>query len=214
MRLIVTAALGAALTGCSTFADVGQVESRSFAASSFDEVRVGGSDTVKIVRGPTAGVVARGPAKLLDNLEIRTEGRKLRVGRKLSLGMGWATNQDVVITVTLPAIHAAELEGSGDVGIDRDDGAEFEANLSGSGTIKARGKTGALSSDLVGSGDLKAEDLQADTAAIAVKGPGSARAFARKSASLTLTGSGDATVKGTRACAITSRGSGNVRCTG
>jgi len=234
MRLIVTAALGAALTGCSTFADVGQVVSRSFAASSFDEVRVGGSDTVKIVRGPTAGVVARGPAKLLDNLEIRTEGRKLLVGRKPSLGMSWATNQDVVITVTLPAIHAAELEGSGNVGIDRADGAEFEANLSGSGTlniamiaatstklglrgsgtIKARGKTGAISADLVGSGDLNAEDLQTDTAAIAVMGPGSAQAFARKSASLTLTGSGDETVKGTRACAIPSRGSGNARCTG
>ncbi len=234
MRLIVTTAMVAALTGCSIFRDVGQVESRSFAASGFDEVRVGGSDTVKIVRGPTAGVVARGPAKLLDSLEIRTEGRKLRVGRKSSMGMGWATNQDVVITVTLPALHAAELAGSGDVSIDRADGAEFGANLSGSGmlniaviaaastklglrgsgTIKARGQTGALSADLVGSGDLKAEDLQADSAAIAVKGSGSARAFARKSASRTLTGSGDATIKGTRECAIMSRGSGNARCTG
>jgi hypothetical protein len=92
--------------------------------------------------------------------------------------------------------------------------ASTKLGLRGSGTIEARGKTGALSADLVGSGDLKAEDLQADTATIAVKGSGSAWAFARKSASLTLSGSGDATVKGTRECAITSRGSGSARCTG
>jgi len=235
MRLFVAAAaLGAALSGCSAFADVGKVESRNFAVSGFDAVRVAGSDTVNIVRGPTAGVVARGPAKLLDNLEIRTEGSKLLVGHKPTMGMGWSTGEEVVITVTLPAIRSAELAGSGDVSIDRADGAEFEASLTGSGTLKvadiaaastklalrgsgtldARGTTGALSADLVGSGDLKAESLKSDTAAIAVKGSGSAWAFARKSASLTLTGSGDATVKGTRQCAITSRGSGNARCTG
>ncbi len=234
MRLIVTAAVGAALTGCSAFADVDKVESRNFPVSAFDEVRVGGSDTVKIVRGPTPGVVARGPARLLDNLEIRIEGRKLLVGHKPVMGISWSTNQNMVITVTLPALRAAELAGSGDVSIDRADGAEFEANVSGSGTLdiadvaaastrlglrgsgtlEARGTTGVLSADLVGSGDLKAADLHADTAAIAVKGSGSAWAFARKSASVTLTGSGDATVKGTRQCAITSRGSGNARCTG
>ena len=232
MRLILPATLGMALTGCSVFADVGKVEPRNFAASGFDEVRVSGSDRVKILRGLTAGVVARGPVKLLDNLDIRTEGRKLLVGLKAS--MGGLVNEDVVITVTLPTLHAAELAGSGDVSIDRADGADFEADLSGSGSldiadiatdstklglrgsgkIKARGTTGVLSADLVGSGDLKAEDLRADTAAIAVRGSGSAWVFARRSASLTVTGSGDATVKGTRACAITSRGSGNARCTG
>ena len=170
--------------------------------SGFDKVRVGGSDTVKIVRGR---------AKLLDSLEIQTKGRRLLVGRTSSMGMDWAAREDVVVTVMHPAIHAAELAGSDDVTID---GAEFGASLSGSGTISARRKTGAPRADLVGSGDLKAEDLRPDTAAIAFKRVGSAWAFTRKSASLTLTGSGVATVKGTRECALTSRDSGNVRCTG
>jgi hypothetical protein len=234
MRLLIAAFAATMVSGCSAVAGVGNVESRTFAASGFDKVRVSGSDNVKIVRGSDTGVSARGPAKILDRLDIRTEGTQLIIARKPVMGMSWSDADDVVITVTMPIIRAAEVAGSSDVDLDRADGSEFEATisgsgslrlasveagstklrLSGSGSIDARGKTGALSADVSGSGDLSAKELRADTATIAVRGSGNVDAYARTSAALSVSGSGDITVAGTRQCAITKRGSGEARCTG
>jgi Putative auto-transporter adhesin, head GIN domain len=234
MRLLTIALTSTALSGCSAIAGVGNEESRNFAVSGFDAVRVSGSDNVKIVRGSTPGVTARGPAKILDHLDIRTEGTQLIITRKPSTGMSWSDGDDVVITVTMPTIRTAEVAGSSDVEIDRADGSQFEAaisgsgslrlasveaastklRLSGSGSIDARGKTGALSVEVSGSGDLSAKELRADTATISVRGSGNVDAYARTSAALSVSGSGDITVAGTRQCAITKRGSGEARCTG
>jgi Putative auto-transporter adhesin, head GIN domain len=234
MRLLIAVLAATAMSGCSAVAGVGNVESRTFAASGFDKVRISGSDNVKIVRGSATGVSARGPAKILDRLDIRTEGTQLIITRKPTMGLSWSNAEDVVITVTMPLIRAAEVAGSSDVDIDRADGTEFEATISGSGSLKlasvdagstklrlsgsgsidAHGKTGALSADVSGSGDVSAKELRADTATIAVRGSGNVDAFARTSAALSVSGSGNITVAGTHQCAISKRGSGEALCTG
>ena len=221
------------LAACSPVGGATGQTSRDFAATEFSAVRVAGSDTVHVVRGPVASVVARGPADLLDQLDIHTDGTTLVVARKPVFGMGWSTG-NVVVTVTMPAIRAVDVAGSSNVSVDHAVGPEFDAGVSGSGNldladiatastrlrvsgsgnIAARGKTQTLSAEVSGSGDLDAERLITDTASIAVKGSGDARAFARVSATLAVTGSGNASVAGTKQCAISTKGSGEARCTG
>lgn len=233
MRTVLSLVPLAALAACSPVGGATAQTSRDFVAAGFNAVRVAGSDTVNVVRGPVASVVARGPAALLDKLVIRTEGATLVVARKSAFGMGWSSG-NVVVTVTMPAIRAVDVAGSSDVSVDRADGVEFDASVSGSGNldladiatastklrvagsgnITARGKTQTLSADVSGSGGLAAEKLIADTVSIAVMGSGDARAFARNSATLSVTGSGNANVAGTKQCAITTKGSGEARCTG
>ena len=219
-----------AIAGC---APAASASTRTFAVSGFDAVRVAGFDTVKIVRGPKASVEASGPADQLDRLDIRSEGSVLTVTRKSSVGMNWSRGS-VIVTVTMPTIRAAEATGSGDVSIDRADGATFEASvsgsanlvvadirarstklrISGSGNLDARGTTRVLSAGVSGSGDLNAGKLVAETASIAVQGSGDATAFARTSAVVAVSGSGNASVAGTKQCTISKRGSSDARCTG
>lgn len=222
-----------AVAGCSAVAGVGDAVTRPFAASGFDAVRVGGSDTVNIVRGTMASVVARGDAAQLDRLDIRTDGTTLVIGRKSSMSIGWS-GKPVVVTVTMPSIRAAEVSGSADVSVDRAEGAAFAGSVSGSaglkiadlraattklqvsgsGSIDAAGETGTLTADVSGSGDLDARALKAESATIAVSGSGGAKAFARQSATLSVGGSGNIEVAGTTRCTISERGSGSARCTG
>ncbi len=233
MRVLLTLVPALAIAACSPAGSATGSTSRDFTASGFDAVRVTGSDTVKIVRGDVASVVARGPADQLDRLEIRTDGTVLTIARKSAVGMNRSSGA-VVVTVTMPTIRAAEVMGSGDVSIDRADGATFEGSVSGSadltiadiraastklrvsgsGNIDARGTTRVLSADVAGSGDLNAKELIAETASIAVKGSGDAAAFARQSAAIAVSGSGNVTVGGTKQCTISTKGSGEARCTG
>ena len=225
--------LTAVIAGCSPVGGSTGTTTRDFATSSFDTVRVGGADTVRIVRGPTASVVATGPSAELDRLDITTGGTVLNIGRKPTTGMNWSSSK-VVVTVTTPVLRAVEASGAGDIAIDRADGPVFEASVSGSadmqiaeiraaatklrvsgsGNLAARGATTTLAAEVSGSGSIDAKALTSDTASIAVRGSGSVDAVARRSASINVGGSGNAAVAGTRQCAISKSGSGRARCTG
>ncbi|MEP6785321.1 MAG: head GIN domain-containing protein [Sphingomonadales bacterium] len=208
---------------------------RSFALSGFDAVRLAGSDDVRVVRGPAFSVVASGPNAVLEKLDIHKEGTTLVITRESRMNWSWSSNRKgVQVVVTMPAIRSAQLTGSGDMTVDRADGAQFEGGLTGSGNLnlpsvtaasvkldvtgsgdlRASGQAKTVALSVTGSGDLDASGLSSDTASVAVRGSGDARGAARQSAALTVAGSGDATVTGTRNCTISKAGSGDARCTG
>lgn len=204
--------------------------SRSFPVGSFDSLRAAGSDTVRVVRGPNPGVVASGPAEVLDRLDVSVSGTTLVLSRKRSW-IGWSTH-GATITVTTPGIRSAELAGSGDVDVDLVDGANFEGrlagsgklrllsvlsgstklDLAGSGDISASGKSESLALAIAGSGNIDAKGLESQTADVAVRGSGNVTATAQRSAAVNLSGSGNATVYGTETCTISKSGSGEARC--
>ena len=89
--------------------------SRSFDVSGFDQVKLAGSDNVRVVAGSAFSVQATGPEKTLEKLEIAVRGSTLTVGRKSkSWSMGWSNNPSATVTITMPVIKGASLAGSGD----------------------------------------------------------------------------------------------------
>lgn len=206
---------------------------RSFALAGFDSVRLAGSDNVRVVRGATFSVVAHGPNVVLDQLDIHTEGSTLIVTRKPRTGRNW-TKRGATVVVTMPAIRAAQLAGSGDMVVDGAGGARFEGwlkgsgnfdltslsaaavalDVTGSGNLRAAGAARTVALSVSGSGNLDARRLVSDTANISVRGSGNARGYARQSAAVTSAGSGNAEIAGTRNCTISKSGSGNAACTG
>jgi hypothetical protein len=86
MRAVLSLVPLATLAACSPSASAAGDASRTFAVSSFDAVRLAGSDNVHVVHGPMFSVLARGPANILDRLDIRTEGNTLMVSRKSNGG--------------------------------------------------------------------------------------------------------------------------------
>jgi hypothetical protein len=227
-----------ALAGCGTAnsesRDRGPDGRRSFAVSGFESVSLEGSDNVRIVRGPKISVIATGPQRVLDLLNIRVEKNTLKIDRKPGR-TNWLRRdyRGATITITMPSITAAGVAGSGDMTVDRADGPSFGAAVEGSGNLKVasiavtRAQLAAEGSgDLTisgtardsamaaeGSGNIDARGLVSQQATIAVEGSGDIAATVRQRATIAVEGSGNVDVTGTDNCAIVKNGSGSARCT-
>jgi hypothetical protein len=226
-------ALAACGTANSESRDGGPDGMRRFAVGGFDAVSLEGSDNVRVVRGATVSVVATGPQRVLDLLNFRVEKNTLKIDRK-SGRTNWLRGdyRGATITVTMPNIVAAGVAGSGDMTVDRADGASFGAAVEGSGNLKVAavsvnraqlaaegsgnltisGTTEDVAMAAEGSGDIDARGLVSQRATIAVEGSGNIGASVRERAIIAVEGSGNVDVTGTDNCAIIKEGSGSARC--
>lgn len=202
---------------------------RGYTVGGFDRVRIAGPIDASIRVGGGTIVRAEGDARVVDRLQVRVENRVLIV-RPDSAG-GPITGR-LRVTIAMPAILAATLEGSGSLAIDRVRGDRFDligngsgrvsvgrievnrltAKLDGSGGATLAGRVDFARTDLRGSGDLAAGGLQATALELSVAGAGNAVVAATRTALVVARGAGDATVTGTPACTVRAGGSGTVRC--
>jgi Putative auto-transporter adhesin, head GIN domain len=226
----------AACSAASSAEDKSPQTRRSFAFSNFDAVALQGPDTVKIVEGAAFSVVATGPAKTLEKIEISLKDGALKIDRKRQSGMSWYSNEGkgVLVTVTMPSIKSASIGGSGDMDVDTPVTGDFEGaiggsgdmriakvsgksidlSIGGSGNIQAKGVADTGDFSIAGSGNIDASGLMLATVAASIAGSGDIRAAARGKASASIVGSGDIVVTGTKDCSISKVGSGAVRCDG
>ena len=207
---------------------------RSFPATGFDKVLASGSEDITIVTGKPASVVAVGPQKRLDALEIGVEGTTLRIDHKSgnSWSMGWGDREGVRITIIMPALYGLHASGSGDITADRGTGPAFDATLSGSGDIKitridspeitlrtsgsgdidAAGQCSNAKASISGSGDMRLANLACTNIDIVVSGSGDIAARATGTANVRISGSGSVNVTGGARCVSRTSGSGDVAC--
>ena len=238
-----------ALAACSRNADAnegdregvapssGSATARNYQVEDFQKIAVRGPHDVNVTVGGAASVRAEGSAEAMEKLEIRVENGRLIIGAKRKKD-GWfdrSTNRDkVVVTVTVPALAAASVEGSGDIRIDKVQGEAFEGeiagsgdleigdvrvkrtefSIAGSGEIRAKGATESSEVSIAGSGDVDVSGLQARTAEISIAGSGGVRAHASDTADVEIMGSGDVELTGGAKCSISKMGSGSVNCGG
>ena len=231
-----------ALVACSMSADAqegerevggGAITQRSFDLAGFDAVGLAGSPNMVVTVGGPHSVRAEGDAEMLERLELRVEDGTLKVGyKKGNWSMNWGSRPRTTIYVTLPALRAASVAGSGDIRVDRVQGDSFKASVAGSGDIavgqlqvgaanvsiagsggiKAAGAAQTASASFAGSGDIDAAALQGRTASASVMGSGDVRIQASETANISIMGSGDVYVSGSARCTINKRGSGDVHC--
>ena len=241
MRLVFVAPL--MLAACSLGGQAGSDEpgvpgqgsgnARTYAVADFDSIGLRGSDDVEVRVGSGFSVRAEGDQDVLVRLRITRDGNALRIDRKRESGITWGGGSAKVL-VTMPRIAAAKLAGSGDITIDRAEGARFdgavagsgglsvdalqvdEARLSiaGSGDLKAGGTAGRLEVSIAGSGSLKGDDLQVKSAKVSVAGSGDVRAKLDGEGEVRVAGSGNVDLGKNARCTIRASGSGTVRCGG
>ena len=242
--LLLTSAL--ALAACSRggahdgrdgddFTPSGKHGSRAFQVGGFDKIALRGPHDVIVTVGGAASVRAEGDTAMLERMEINVEGGELVIGSKRRNGWSWGGRGEkpkVVVHVTVPALAAASIEGSGDIRIDKVEGERFggaiggsgdltigsvrvrdaDFSIAGSGGISARGTAERADISIAGSGDVDAGELLARTAKVSVMGSGDVRANASESAHVSVMGSGDVTMTGTAKCTVSKMGSGDVTC--
>jgi hypothetical protein len=243
MRTTLVLASALILGACNMAADAqegpaggGQRSQRSFDLAGFDAVSLAGPHDVIVTVGPAHSVRAEGDAETLGRLKIEVQGSSLKIGMERgNWPDGWKRDRPkTTIYVTLPAIRAAAIAGSGDMRVDRVETNRFAGSIAGSGDLRiaslratdadfsiagsggitAAGSASSTDISVAGSGDVNLEGFETRTAAVSVVGSGDVRARAMESASVSIMGSGDVTLTGTARCSVNKRGSGSVNCGG
>lgn len=237
MRTTLPLLAGAALLlgGCQLLAhnhDAGPHATRDYPVGAFTKLAVAGAYEVEVRTGAAPSVHAEGGQSRLDKMEVKVEGDTLHIEPQKGLHWSWGDHDRVKLIVTVPALTAAEIAGSGDISIDHVAGPAFkgriagsgdlrlakvdtqslELGIAGSGDIKAAGSAASVKYDIAGSGDIDGAGVVAQTAAVSISGSGGIHAHATGTASIDVMGSGDVILTGGAKCAITKTGSGDVRC--
>ena len=148
----------------------------------------------------------------VETLAAQPQGDTLHIEPQKGMHWSWGDHDKVKLIVTVPALSAAEIAGSGDINIDHVTGPAFKGSIAGSGDIKAAGNAANVKYDIAGSGDIDGGDVVAQTAAVSISGSGGVHAHATGTATIQVIGSGDVILTGGAKCTISKTGSGDVRC--
>ena len=211
----------------------GSGDTRSYQVADFTGIDLSGSDDVDVKTGPAFSVRAEGPSSELDKLKIARKGDTLRVGRIDQDGFHWGgDSHKVKIFVTLPRLADANIAGSGNMTIDKVEGAKFSGSIAGSGDLdvaalavdsadlstagsgdmRLKGSAKQLGIDIAGSGSIDARGLKAQGAKVSIAGSGGARADVTGPASVSVVGSGSVDLGAGAKCSTSKIGSGEVHC--
>jgi len=216
--------------------DPGPTVARNYQVGNFTELELAGAYDVDVKTGAKASVSARGPEKLMERLVVEVKGNTLLIHPRKDRGWfnrGWSSHDKVQVTVTVPALQAATLAGSGVIAIDKVQGDRFEGQIAGSGDLRLGAvEVGSLKIGIAGSGDARAGSGRARNAEyeiagsggvdgggvavedlkISIAGSGDVKANATRTADVDIMGSGDVDLTGGAKCSISKAGSGDVRC--
>ena len=202
----------------------------------FDEIATVGPQDVLVTRGEIHAVRAEGPPQVLAQLEVVVEDGRLTIQPKdrFRRGFNWGRFSSATFYVTAPRLEAASLAGSGDIRIDRVEGARFtgtvagpgeltldsmqvdetDLTLAGSGSLVAAGTAREARVAIGGSGEVNARGLRSETASVSIGGSGDAALTVQDQARVSVMGSGDVEIDGPARCSVSRMGSGSVSCDG
>ena len=208
-------------------------EQRSFAVAGFDEIQLMGSHDVVVTTGAQPSVRAQGDGRTLDRMEIDVDGHTLRIRERSHHGwFSFHHGDGVTVYVTVPALQAATVAGSGSLRVNEVRGPSFTGTIAGSGDlqvammqarsarfsiagtggIEASGTADQAEVSIAGSGDAALDRLQARNARVSIAGSGQVHLRATDTVEGRIMGSGDLRVEGGARCSVTRAGSGNVVC--
>ena len=223
---------GAGANSGSGAAAAGSGTTRTYQVTGFDGIDLQGSDDIDVRVGTGFSIRAEGPSDQLDRLKIDRDGETLNIGRKNGASFGWNKGGKVKVYLTLPRLSDATVSGSGNIAIDRVEGAKFEGeipgsgnltiaairvddaafSIAGSGNVRAAGTATMLKIAIAGSGEVDAPKLQARSAKIEISGSGKIHAIVDGPATVNVLGSGDVDLGPNARCTTSKMGSGRVRC--
>lgn len=232
-----TVALAALTAACGHAGaqDPGPQTTRDYQVAGFQKIEVSGPFEVQVHTGAAPSVSAKGPQNILDRMVVEVRGDTLVIHPHKDKGFRWnfGRHDTVNVSVTTPALRAAQIAGSGGIRVDRVKGASFDGGIQGSGDLSVAsvdvqtlnlsvGGSGSMKADsgraktvalnIQGSGDIDTSGVAAETASANIGGSGNISAKAIGSAAVNIAGSGNVEITGGAKCAISKAGSGDVRC--
>ncbi len=156
--------------------------------SGFDEVELRGVGNLSIEQTGSESLTVEAEEDVLPKLTTEVVNERLVIGPKP--GTTIQTTKPINYKLTVEALDALEVSGSGDVeaeGISTD---RLAVTIGGAGNVKARGEADKQEVDISGSGAYRAENLESKEAKIGVSGAGSAIVNASERLDANVSGAG------------------------
>jgi len=207
----------------------GNVKRQTRDVGHFSGVAMALAGRVEVRRGERDGVVVEADDNLLGLIETAVEDGTLQIRTRHAVSL---RTRSLRVFVTVRQLERLSLAGSGDIDVDRMDGARVQFDIGGTGAIRV-GKVDAervvvgvggsgnlrvdggaartVSLSIGGSGDIDLARVRAESANVTIAGSGDATVWARDSLSTTVMGSGSIAYYGDPRVAKSMMGSGSVR---
>jgi len=205
---------------------------RSFAVRGFDRLELAAAGAVEVHEGADFRVEADGDPRLLDRLDIHTNGSLLVIGWRPGAPVSINHGQKLHISVTMPRIVGVGMSGAGSIRVDRADVPDFDATMKGAGSInllalharmvhlmmygageiKAAGTAERVEARMSGVGSIDAAGLIAHGGRFDMGGTGSIKAHVDGAAEANAGGMGSIRIFGKANCTTHKSGFGSVRC--
>jgi Putative auto-transporter adhesin, head GIN domain len=179
------------------------------AVGDFHAVEVQGRADVVATVGGATHVELTADDNLLERFRIEVRDGTLVVEMKDG---SYSFEVHPVVTVATPRLDAVRIRGSGDASIEGLEGGAFEAEIQGSGDVRATGRVERLTATVRGSGDLELGGLEARAADVRISGSGDVEVCATGSLDAEIHGSGDVVYRGApEHLSTVVHGSGSIR---
>lgn len=208
-------------------------EERRILLTGFDRIRVDGPFEVRVIPGPPSATVT-GDRRAVERISLRNQGNVLVVGVSTQSWEGWRGKEGAAsVTVTVPRLRAANINGGGKLHIATIAGQRVDLGINGAGSLTVASVTAdQLVATLTGTGIIKLDAGTVRTARFMSYGAGSidaagvavndltvhsqsagdSRFTARFTANVSALGTGAVRVEGNATCRLA--GPGPASCAG
>ncbi len=158
----------------------------------FTAIDVSGAYDVYVTCGKTAGIVVSGDDNIVPMIKTEVKDGTLYIYNEGSINH----SKQLSVTITTQDLRSISSSGASDLVITDISNDAFAVEVSGAGSVEARGRTGALTIDLSGATDVVTRELQAKKVEIEVSGASNSEVFASEELSADVSGVGNITYHG------------------
>jgi hypothetical protein len=153
----------------------------------FTSVELAGSNNVVVRVGESQSVVVNADDNLIDRVTTEVQAGRLLIGNTPG---SFSTKSPTSVEVTVPALDALTLAGSGNIVVEGIEAESLEVDLPGSGTLSGSGTATRLGVSVGGSGSVQFTRLVANDVHAGVSGSGTIFVTATKRLDASVSGSG------------------------
>ena len=158
----------------------------------FTAIDVSGACDVNVSCGKSTALVITGDDNIVPLIKTEVKNGTLYIMHEGSI----SPKTKLVITVATPDLRSVSSSGACDVVVDNISNESFAVDVSGAGSVEAKGNTGTLTIDVSGATDVITKDLQAKKVEIDVSGASNAEVFASDELRADVSGVGNITYHG------------------
>lgn len=217
MRIALLIPLALLAAGFAPAAEAPSPEERRVLLTGFDRIRIDGPFEVRVAAGPPSATVS-GDRRAVERVSIRNQGGVLVVGVSTATWEGWRDKEGLAaITVTVPRLRAANINGGGKLDIASVAGQRVDLGVNGAGSLTVRSMAAdQLVTTLTGTGIVRVEGGTARTARFTSYGAGSIDATGLAVSDLTVhsQSAGDSRFTARFTANVSTLGTGSVRVEG